>query len=71
MKNPRVPDTLQFGAISAATAFSASPFFNNFRIFNNREYSDPPAGTIVSILGWFDLAPHSGANNTDFLLPEH
>jgi hypothetical protein len=31
----------------------------------------PPAGTIVSIRRWFDLAPHSNANNTDFLLPEH
>jgi hypothetical protein len=31
----------------------------------------PPAGTIVSIRRWFDLAPLSNANNTDFLLPEH
>jgi hypothetical protein len=38
----RVPDTFQLGAISAATAFSASRFFDNLRIFNGREYSDSP-----------------------------
>ena len=36
----------QLGAISVATAFSASRFFNNLLIFNNRDYSDSlPAGT--------------------------
>jgi len=38
----RVPDTFQLGAISAATAFSASRFFNNLRVFNAHEYSDSP-----------------------------
>ena len=38
----RVPDTLQLSAISAARAFCASRFINNFPVFNGPEYSDSP-----------------------------
>src|SRR5262249_39378921 len=39
---------VELGAISDASAFCASRFFNKFRIFNSPEYSDSPPLPIKS-----------------------
>jgi hypothetical protein len=41
-EKPRVPDTVQLGAISPFSAFLASLKISNLRVFNIREYSDSP-----------------------------